>query len=234
MSHVTEKWTVNKIKDAMRAAGSHWFDPDTMRTFGTEVLPTVYQGPGGVFFVTKDNQYRRELPKRYTVRKFDAERNDVGTHGELCGYKTAQAAQQAARLAAYGPGDFTPEGRVNEHTETFRAVSVLEQFLADLRKHGDPSTHIAVARCLIQHARHHHKLMENYCNGIDIYDKDGEPLRPLRNLRGMIEANAKAAECASVIFSGDPRGCTVKLTFKDGYTNDFAHEGYCVPTGEDD
>ena len=32
-----------------------------------------------------------------------------------------------------------------------------------------------------------------------------------------------------VIFQGDPRGCTVKLTFQSGKTNDFGNEGICVP-----
>jgi hypothetical protein len=30
-------------------------------------------------------------------------------------------------------------------------------------------------------------------------------------------------------FSGDPRGCVVKLIVPDGYTNDWGREGICVP-----
>ena len=30
-------------------------------------------------------------------------------------------------------------------------------------------------------------------------------------------------------FSGDPRGCGVKLAVPDGYTNDMGQEGICVP-----
>lgn len=33
-----------------------------------------------------------------------------------------------------------------------------------------------------------------------------------------------------VVFQGDPRGCTVKLTLPSGYTNDISREGICVPT----
>ena len=36
-------------------------------------------------------------------------------------------------------------------------------------------------------------------------------------------------DCAAK-FGGDPRGCTVKITVPDGYTNDMAREGICVPT----
>ena len=32
-------------------------------------------------------------------------------------------------------------------------------------------------------------------------------------------------------FSGDPRGCVVKLKVSDGYTNDWGREGICVPAG---
>jgi hypothetical protein len=32
-----------------------------------------------------------------------------------------------------------------------------------------------------------------------------------------------------VKFSGDPRGCVVKLVVPDGYTNDWGAEGICVP-----
>ncbi len=40
--------------------------------------------------------------------------------------------------------------------------------------------------------------------------------------------------CASIgcqaIFSGDPRGNTIKIKMPDGYTNDWGREGICVPT----
>lgn len=37
---------------------------------------------------------------------------------------------------------------------------------------------------------------------------------------------------ATAIFDGDPRGACVKLKFPSGRTNDWAKEGYCVPTRE--
>lgn len=40
--------------------------------------------------------------------------------------------------------------------------------------------------------------------------------------------------CASIecraIFSGDPRGHTIKIKVPDGFTNDWGHEGIFVPT----
>lgn len=32
------------------------------------------------------------------------------------------------------------------------------------------------------------------------------------------------------VFSDDPMGCVVKITTPDGFTNDWANEGICVPT----
>lgn len=239
-----KKWTVNAIKEAARLAGSHWFDPDTMRCFGTRVLPTVYQGPGGVYFVTEDDQYRRELPKRFTVRSFDPAESDVGTHGELSAFATADAAIEAAKeAAAKRPGLLAAEAAggvpcellgVTETAEAFKPVSVLEQFLADLDKHSsDPSQVKTVdAKRLMTHAKGHHRLMEMLCNGEIETDEEGENAR-VKACRAKCRQAAKRLGATGVIFSGDPRGCTVKLTFADGFTNDFGKEGFCVPTEGD-
>ena len=40
---------------------------------------------------------------------------------------------------------------------------------------------------------------------------------------------AKRIGCKGVRFGGDPRGCTVKLLFYDGATDDWGKEGWCVP-----
>lgn len=227
-----KKWTVNAIQEAMRADGSHWWDPDTMRSFGTKALSVVYQGPGGVFFVTQDDQYRRELPKRFTVRQFDPETCNVKTFGELNGYKTAAAAQEAAQEAASDGGEAT------QADEDHRPISVLEQFVTDLDKHSsDPSKVKTVdAKRLMTHAKRHHRLMELLCSDEQFNrDVDAEGNHPqITDCRARCEQAAKRLGASGVIFSGDPRGCTVKLTFKDGFTNDFGKEGYCVPTGDDE
>lgn len=231
MSTTTEKkWTVNAIKDAMRAAGSHWFDPDTMRCFGTKVLPTVYQGPGGIYFVTQDDQYRRELPKRFTVRRYNPVDNDIDTVGEMNEFANQSAAKKAARAAAGGV-------KAETFAEDFKPVSVLEQFIDDLRKHGGATGKIDdLAAELIEKARLHHRYTEAHCNGTWPYGKTwdgadtGNHPAVVRQCQGRIIILADKVGAASVLFSGDPRGATVKLTFKDGFTNDFGKEGYCVPT----
>lgn len=220
-------WTVNSIKNAARAAGSHWFDPNTMRFFGTQVLPTVYQGPGGVYFVTKDDQFNRDLPKRYTVRRFNPETKDISTAGEVASLSKVAALKQAATLAGLTEADVTGTAG-----EPFQPVTVLQQFAEDCLQHGkvyDTET----CRQLIQEAALHHKLMEDRCSIVtDYFDADGEPNGDLKRCRRAIVAMAKDLN-AEVRFSGDPRGCTVKLLFPDGFTNDFAKEGYCVPTDTD-
>lgn len=224
-----KKWTVNAIQKASRAAGSHWFDPDTMRMFGTVVLPTVYQGPGGVYFVTKDDQYDRSLPKRFTVRSFDPATSDVDTHSELCGYRSLADAIEAAEEAA---------GEGHEKTaETFKPVSILEQFIADLDKHSADPSKVTTrdAKQLMTNAKRHHRLMEQLCSDEAFNrDVDAEGNHPqITDCRKRCQQTAKRLGASGVIFSGDPRGCTVKLTFRDGYTNDFGREGYCVPIDEE-
>lgn len=50
-----------------------------------------------------------------------------------------------------------------------------------------------------------------------------------KKLRARIEEAAKKLGAVGVIFSGDPRGCVVKLKLPSGKTNDFLQEGICVP-----
>ena len=45
----------------------------------------------------------------------------------------------------------------------------------------------------------------------------------------LVNELCKAIGCKAV-FSGDPRGNTIKIAVPDGYTNDWGKEGICVPT----
>lgn len=233
MSTDQKTWTVNAIKDANRAAGYHWFDPDTMRMFGTKVLPTVYQGPGGVYFVTQDDNFDR-TKRAYTVRRFDPATGDVDTVGELNGTANLAKARLKALNLARAAGKLS---EVKQTADRFRPVTVLEQFLADLRKHGNPAATESDARKLIRLAGRHHKYMEGQCNGKWPYkDWNGENGHPpiVESCRGEARTAAARVGAVAVLFSGDPRGATVKLKFKDGATNDFGSEGWIVPTSEKD
>ena len=60
--------TIDQIKTANKARGFHWFDPDTLRFFKSRIGGAVYQGPGGVYFVT--SECGPSGVRRYTVRQF--------------------------------------------------------------------------------------------------------------------------------------------------------------------
>ncbi len=239
MTATKTAWTVNSIKQANQAAGFYWFSPDSMRCFRTKVLPTVYQGPGGVFFVTLDGQYDRNLPRRYTVRQFKPATAQIDTVGKVASLTRARAVQIArdeSRKGMVGFSRMVPAdqggipvafGGIGETTERFKPVIVLEQFVADLRRHGNPNASLDDASRLIYFAGQHHKLAEDACNGPDDTTQQDAVCTAIERLARMVGASG-------VILGGDPRGCTVKLTFKDGHTNDFGKEGYCVPTSRKD
>lgn len=74
---------------------------------------------------------------------------------------------------------------------------------------------------LLKLSRRHGRLQERACNEQVPEDHDARCERLIRETCAEIGCGA--------IFSGDPRGCTVKLTVPSGRTNDWGAEGVCVP-----
>jgi hypothetical protein len=93
-------WTIDAIRSAMQASGSHWFDPDTMRFFKSRVLEPCYQGPGGVYFVTTEKPPYG--PRRASVRQFDPELMKITTIGTFCSLSNSVAHRRAAFYAGGG------------------------------------------------------------------------------------------------------------------------------------
>lgn len=92
-------FSIDAIMRANRESGSHYFDADTMRFFGSRVLDTVY---GGRFFVTSERTgFDHNSPRAYTVREFMPD-GSIETVGEFNAYATSGAAKTAARLAGKG------------------------------------------------------------------------------------------------------------------------------------
>lgn len=254
-------YTINEIQTEMMAAGSHWWDHDTMRHFSCRVGQTVYQGEGGIYFVSSERC--GDHPRAYTVRKYSPpgkyrhsqcndcrhywcqpatraksapcpkcsgvdvavqrakhEDGDINTIGKFSSLTRAQAHREAARLA--GPEAFAVQA-------AHKPVSDAEQLAIDINRNGGHATP-TFAAYLIRLATGHHKAMEDDCNGLDIHDDDGEPLPPLARLKAKLTKAAEDAQLSGVIFSGDPRGCTVKLIMPNGETNDWGKEGWCIPT----
>jgi len=75
-------WTMQEIREANRKAGFHWFDADTLRFFRSRIGERVYQGAGGIYFVSSEQfvgSDGRGKPRAYTVRVFNPETGDVST-----------------------------------------------------------------------------------------------------------------------------------------------------------
>lgn len=94
------RWTISAIRSANREAGYHFFDRDTLKFFSSKVFPTVYQGPGGVYFVTSETM-QKDIPslKRYTVRKSLPESANIQSVEQ---YRDSVTAKVAARMKARG------------------------------------------------------------------------------------------------------------------------------------
>lgn len=70
-----------------------WFHRLNMEFFQTILLETVYQGPGGIYFVTSDKG--PGCRRRYSVRSYDPISDKVKTVGEFNAYTRAAAIKQA-------------------------------------------------------------------------------------------------------------------------------------------
>jgi hypothetical protein len=97
------EWTIEAIREADSRAGRHFFSPDTMRFFRSRVLPTVFQGPGGVYFITSEQFVGSDgvsKPRKYTVRNFTSDPVDIRTVSDFNQTSKKQAQTIAAVLAA--------------------------------------------------------------------------------------------------------------------------------------
>ncbi len=64
----------------------------------------------------------------------------------------------------------------------------------------------------------------------ELWEQEQERLhRKEERITGKIETLCASIGCKP-LFSGDPRGNTIKIKVPDGFTNDWGHEGICVPT----
>lgn len=95
---------IEQIKRANEQAGQFFFQPKTLRFFSSRILSDVFEGPGGVFFVTSEKRggHLGDGPRRFTVRRFMRNTGNVITHGEFVEYQTAAQAKCAAKRAAAG------------------------------------------------------------------------------------------------------------------------------------
>jgi hypothetical protein len=99
---VKEVITIEQIKQANAEAGFCFFGPNHLRFFNTRVLPKVYEGPGGVYFITSEEFVSPDgwAPERkYTVRQFDPETGDIRIASTYARMSRSEALAAARRLA---------------------------------------------------------------------------------------------------------------------------------------
>lgn len=98
-------WSIEKIKRANEEAGRYFFSPGAMRFLSSRVGRRVYEGPGGVYFVTSERLFGTPYvwKRKYTVRRFDPATGAVMHVGQFQQYSSRSSAARAAmRLAAGG------------------------------------------------------------------------------------------------------------------------------------
>lgn len=95
-------WNMAQIKRANQGVGGHWFDVSTLRFFGSRVGNTVYQGLGGIFFVSSEASDVFHVARAYTVRQFNPSTAMIDTVGPFNQYSYNQAVRRATQYAATG------------------------------------------------------------------------------------------------------------------------------------
>jgi hypothetical protein len=88
--------TISNIKRANAKAGFFFFSRDTMKFFHSSVNEKLFEGPGGVFFVTSEQQDGGH-PRLYTVRQFEVDTGNVRTAGNFQEFKTLKEAYAVAK-----------------------------------------------------------------------------------------------------------------------------------------
>lgn len=99
------------------------------------------------------------------------------------------------------------------------------EFIDGVRAHGRADASFGKCHRLIVLAGRHHRACELECNGAP------RPEAEVLGLEAAIRKLAAEVGATGVVFQGDPRGSTVKLTFADGAANDLGRTGWCVPAG---
>jgi len=105
-------WDIVAIERANDRAGFHWFEPATKRFFRCRVGSDVYQGPGGIFFVSSEQG--PHSGRAFTVREFKPQTADIDTFGPF--NKLGRA--RAHRLAKLASEDREKAGKELESCNT--------------------------------------------------------------------------------------------------------------------
>jgi hypothetical protein len=100
-----ERYTITDIKGINADHGLHFFERGTMRFFRSKVERGVYQGPGGIYFVTSEQFVGSNGiadRRKYTVRKFKPETGECCTVGAFNECSNLSDARDWAKSYAKG------------------------------------------------------------------------------------------------------------------------------------
>jgi hypothetical protein len=96
---MTTRWTISQIMAANKRNGYHFFEPGAMRFFNSHVMRYVYNGKGGVYFITSE-QFDWNSPRLYTIRQFHPETGNVDTASEFQEFRTLEDARTRTKELA--------------------------------------------------------------------------------------------------------------------------------------
>jgi hypothetical protein len=232
--------TINDIREAMFAAGHSYWTQANMRSFNSRIESPVYNGPGGIFYVTSEG----DSEHRYiNIRKFDPLTNEIETVGEFNAQQNIAKAKLLARKLAAGSGPdkfcIVASGTLTKRTDIDDFHWLLNAKCGLV--HG---CSLEVARRLVAKSGLLQHYAEEECNGPE--QQVGQPFtsqqwdawhKSLKKRQMM--ASLAARKLAGIIgcrakIGGDPRGCIFKLVVPNGFTDDFGGEGVCVPDGREE
>jgi hypothetical protein len=93
--------TISEIRQANAAAGFRFFSTGAMKFFRSRVDRHVYEGPGGVFFVTSEQLefHESQGPRKWTVHQFRRD-GSIDRASEFQQYESLQQARAAASAFA--------------------------------------------------------------------------------------------------------------------------------------
>lgn len=89
-SNAMDRLTLDDVVRIVNAIGSHWFDADTMRFWGTQIKSELLDN---LCFVS--GEYTADLgsrKRRYTIRQFNLDTLNIEDASEFLGYATASRA----------------------------------------------------------------------------------------------------------------------------------------------
>lgn len=99
----TEIISMDSIRRIVANTGSHWFEPASMRFFGTRLPQSGLRDVRGcIWFVS--SEARTSGPRKYSVRRFSPE-GRMSTPGGFHTYATRAAANRAMQLAITASAD---------------------------------------------------------------------------------------------------------------------------------